>query len=208
MSIGPGRAPGPPAGTDDRATMNESKPSEAVEDAQLAERVGRAGRDQELFDPDQGRPPIDRWINRIAEVIGVAAIATIVALIFLNAVGRYAFAAPILWAEELVIALIPWLAMTGVFLSVRRRAVIRIEHFSNMMPSYVRSAVSVFSSVLASAAFVYLAFHSFDYVTLFGGDPTTYLELPTGWFTSAMLIGAAASALAFLTDIFARDTAR
>ena len=36
---------------------------------------------------------------------------------------------------------------------------------------------------------------------LFGGDPTTYLELPTGWFTSAMLIGAAASALAFMFDI-------
>ncbi|MGI9501528.1 MAG: TRAP transporter small permease [Geminicoccaceae bacterium] len=182
--------------------MNEPRPSEAGETARLAEQVGRAGRNQELHDPDAGRSPVDRWINRIAEVIGVAAIATIVALIFLNAVGRYALAAPILWAEELVIALIPWLAMTGVFLSVRRRAVIRIDHFSNMMPSQLRSALSVFGSVLASAAFVYLAIHSFDYVTLFGGDPTTYLELPTGWFTSAMLIGAVASALAFLVEIF------
>ncbi|MDH3663599.1 MAG: TRAP transporter small permease [Alphaproteobacteria bacterium] len=181
--------------------MGERKPTEAAKGEQLAERLGRAGRDQELHDPDAGRSPVDRWINRIAEVIGVAVIATIVALIFLNAVGRYAFAAPILWAEELVIALIPWLAMTGVFLSVRRRAVIRIDHFSNMMPSQLRSPLSIFGSVLASAAFVYLAIHSFDYVTLFGGDPTTYLELPTGWFTSAMLIGAAASALAFLVDI-------
>lgn len=175
--------------------------AEERDDQQLAERLGRAGRDQELHDPDHGRGPADRWINRVAEVIGVTAIATIVALIFLNAVGRYAFAAPILWAEELVIALIPWLAMTGVFLSVRRRAVIRIDHFSAMMPSRLRSAVSVFGSVLASAAFVYLAFHSFDYVKLFGGDPTTYLELPTGFFTSAMVIGAAASALAFAFDI-------
>ncbi len=182
--------------------MNETKPTEAAEAEQLAERLGRAGRDQELFDPDAGRSVADRWINRIAEVLGVAALATIVALIFLNAVGRYAFAAPILWAEELVIALIPWLAMTGVFLSVRRRGVIRIDHFSNMMPGFLRSAVSVFGSVLASAAFVYLAIHSFDYVKLFGGDPTTYLELPTGWFTSAMVIGAAASAVAFALDIF------
>lgn len=183
--------------------MNEQKVSdEEPDDPKLAERLGRAGRDQELFDPDVGRSPVDRWINRIAEVVGVAAFATIVALIFLNAVGRYAFAAPILWAEELVIALIPWLAMTGVFLSVRRRAVIRIDHFTNMMPSHLRSALSVFGSVLASAAFVYLAFHSFDYVKLFGGDPTTYLELPTGFFTSAMVIGASASALAFALDIF------
>ena len=176
--------------------------SDERDDQQLAERVSRAGRDQELFDPDRGRTPAGRWINRIAEVLGVTALATIVCLIFLNAVGRYAFAAPILWAEELVIALIPWLAMTGVFLSVRRRSVIRIDHFSNMMPGHLRSAVSVFGNVLAAAAFVYLAFHSFDYVKLFGGDPTTYLELPTGWFTSAMVIGACASALAFIFDIF------
>ena len=182
--------------------------SDERDDRQLAERLGRAGRDQELHDPDADRPAVDRWINKVAEVIGVAVIATIVALIFLNAVGRYAFSASILWAEELVIALIPWLAMTGVFLSVRRRSVIRIDHFVAMMPLGLGSALSIFGSVLASAAFVYLAIHSFDYVTLFGGDPTTYLELPTGWFTSAMLIGAAASALAFLADIFRRDRAR
>ncbi|MGI9416786.1 MAG: TRAP transporter small permease [Geminicoccaceae bacterium] len=182
--------------------MSEQRVSDERDDQRLAERLGRAGRDQELQDPDAGRAVADRWVNRIAEVLGVAAIATIVALIFLNAVGRYAFAAPILWAEELVIALIPWLAMTGVFLSVRRRSVIRIDHFLTMMPSRLRSALSVFGSMLASAAFVYLAIHSFDYVTLFGGDPTTYLELPTGWFTSAMLIGAVASALAFIVDIF------
>ncbi len=199
---------GPSAIAGDRVPMNQRKPSEAAADAQLAERLGRAGRDQELQDPDAGRSVADRWINKIAEVLGVAAIATIVTLIFLNAVGRYAFAAPILWAEELVIALIPWLAMTGVFLSVRRRSVIRIEHFLNMMPSQLRSVLSIFGSVLASAAFVYLAIHSFDYVTLFGGDPTTYLELPTGWFTSAMLIGAVASAVAFLADIYRRDRAR
>ena len=87
--------------------MNERKVSDEQGDQQLAERLGRAGRDQELHDPDTGRAVADRWVNWIAEVIGVAAIATIVALIFLNAVGRYAFAAPILWAEELVIALIP-----------------------------------------------------------------------------------------------------
>ena len=192
----------------DRVPMNELRPPDAGEDAQLAEQIGRASRDQELHDRDVGQSPVDRWINRVAEVIGVATLGTIVALIFLNAVGRYAFATPILWAEELVIALIPWLAMTGVFLSVRRRAVIRIDHFVERLPRGLRSVLSVFASVLASAAFVYLAIHSFDYVKLFGGDPTTYLELPTGWFTSAMVIGAAASALAFALDAYQTNRPR
>ncbi|NJO37853.1 MAG: TRAP transporter small permease [Rhizobiales bacterium] len=124
---------------------------------------------------------------------------------FLNAVGRYVFASAIVWAEELVIALIPWLAMTGVFLSVRRRGVIRIDYFVERLPGRVRVPVSVFASVLSAAAFVYLARYSLDYVTFFGGDLTTYLELPTGWFTSAMAIGAAASALAFIAEPFSRD---
>jgi TRAP-type C4-dicarboxylate transport system permease small subunit len=181
--------------------MTDNAAADDRDDAELAERIGRASRDQELHDPDAGRGAVDRWINRIAEVLGVAALATIVSLIFLNAIGRYAFSASILWAEELVIALIPWLAMTGVFLSVRRRRVIRIDYFVERLPQPLRAATTVFGSVLAAAAFVYLAYHSFDYVALFGGDPTTYLELPTGWFTSAMVIGAAASAIAFALDV-------
>jgi TRAP-type C4-dicarboxylate transport system permease small subunit len=173
----------------------------AAENAELAERIGQASREQELLDPDAGRSPVDRWINRVAEVLGVTALATIVSLVFLNAVGRYVFSAPILWAEELVIALIPWLAMTGVFLSVRRQGVIRIDFFVERLTSGQRAAAGVFGSILAAAAFVYLAFHSFTYVALFGGDPTTYLELPTGWFTSAMVIGSAASAIAFTLDL-------
>lgn len=178
----------------------EDRRSGETED--LGRKVDEAARQQDMYDLDAGAGLVDRIINRIAEVIGVGVLCIIVTLVFANAVGRYAAGAPLIWAEELVIALIPWLAMTGVFLSVRRRSVIRIDHFSNKMPSRLRSVVSVFGSVLAAAAFVYLAFHSFDYVKLFGGDPTTYLELPTGWFTSAMVIGAAASALAFALDIF------
>ncbi|MEZ5930439.1 MAG: TRAP transporter small permease subunit [Alphaproteobacteria bacterium] len=168
----------------------------------MAAALGRAGRDQELHDPDAGKSAVDRLVNRVAEVLGVTTLGTIVLLVFLNAVGRYVFASAIVWAEELVIALIPWLAMTGVFLSVRRRAVIRIDYFLERLPRRLRVPVSVFASVLSAAAFVYLARYSLDYLTFFGGDLTTYLELPTGWFTSAMAIGAAASALAFALDIF------
>jgi TRAP-type C4-dicarboxylate transport system permease small subunit len=167
----------------------------------LAEQVAQTTQAMELADPDAGASAIDRWINRAAEFIGVVMLATIVLLVFANAVGRYLAATPLIWAEELVIAVIPWLAMSGVFLSVRRRHVIRLDYFVAGLPERARGAINVFVAILSAAAFTGLAFYSFQYLSLFGADTTIYLHLPTGWFKSAMLIGAAAGALAFLVGL-------
>lgn len=174
---------------------------ERVGDDRLADQVGQVAQEMELADLDAGASPIDRWINRTAELIGVATLAMIVLLVFINAVGRYVWATPIIWAEELVIAIIPWLAMSGVFLSVRRRRVIRLDYFVAGLPSHLRNAINVFVAVLSAAAFTALAFYSFQFVSLFGGDTTVYLRLPTGWFKAAMLIGSVAAAVAFLVGM-------
>jgi TRAP-type C4-dicarboxylate transport system permease small subunit len=211
-----GARPGPFAASfpDESEIMTEPEPAPGpTAPENLADQVGQATQSMELADPDAGASWIDRRINQLAEAIGVAVLATIVVLIFANAAGRYLAAAPILWAEEIVIALIPWLAMCGVFLSVRRRQLISLEYFTAGMPARTRSAVGLFVAVLSAATFVYLAYYGFQYVSLFGADVTTYLQLPTGWFTSAMLVGAGAVALAFLVnacrDLKARrDTSR
>lgn len=179
--------------------MTETDDREAGDD--LAQKVEDATRALELADPDHGASPVDRWINRVAEVIGVGVLATIVILVFANAVGRYVAASPVIWAEELVIALIPWLAMSGVFLSVRRRNVIRLDYFVAGLPPTARSAVNALTSVLSAAAFTYLAFYSFQYLSLFGHDTLVYLRTPTYWFKASMMIGAVAAALAFLVGL-------
>jgi TRAP-type C4-dicarboxylate transport system permease small subunit len=181
--------------------MSQSDPApRAASNATLADQVGQVTQAMELADPDEGAPPIDRWVNRLAEVIGVAVLAAIVLLVFFNAVGRYLFASPIIWAEEIVISLIPWLAMSGVFLSVRRRAVIRLEYFTLRLPPALRTGVELFIAIVSSATFVLLAFYSFQYVTLFGYDVTTYVKAPAWLFTSSMFIGAAAVVIAFLVN--------
>jgi TRAP-type C4-dicarboxylate transport system permease small subunit len=168
--------------------------------ASLAEQVGQLNQAMELADPDLGASSLDRGINQIVEFIGIAVLATIAVLVFANAVGRYAFTSPIIWAEEIVISLIPWLAMTGIFLSVRRRQFIRLGSYTLGLPPIVRITIDLFIQVLSAATFVVVAFYSFEYFSLFGGDVTTYVNIPTGWFTSAMFIGAAGVALAFLVN--------
>ena len=164
----------------------------------LAARIGEAGRRQELADPDAGLGALDRSVNRLVEVIGVASLVAIVLTIFVNALGRYAFNTHLLWAEELVLLLLPWLAMTGTFLAVRRGTMIRIDFFFSRLPHAARQPIALAGYVVCVAMLAFLGIISMRFVELFGADPSPYLDLPTGWSTVALVVGGFATATAFL----------
>jgi len=75
---------------------------------------------------------------------------------------------------------------------------IRIEFFLDRFPPAARVAMAAFGQLLGAVMLAWLAWLGFDYVLTFGGDRTPYLALPKGLFTSALWLGAAAVALAFL----------
>src|SRR5690606_23538423 len=161
-------------------------------------------------DQDAGRLGIA--INMAAEIMGVAVLGTIVFLVFFNAFGRYAFNFSFIWGDEMVLSLLPWLGMIGMFLSIRRRQIIRIDFFVASMPKAIRQVLETFGHLAAAAAFLYLAMISFEYFQLFGGDRTVYLRIQKGWFMSAMVIGPALAAGAYLVllyqDLRARRTSQ
>ncbi|HWT29745.1 MAG TPA: TRAP transporter small permease [Propylenella sp.] len=176
-------------------------------EADLGAQMGAATKAAELSDPDLGASAIDRAINRVAEVLGVVVLVTLVGLVFANAVGRYLGGYMIVWADEIVISLMPWLGMIGMFLSIRRRQVIRIAYVVDKFPPRLGKAVLLFADVMSAAVFLYFAVISFQYVGLFGSDKTIYLRIPSGWFSSALVIGAGAAAFAYLAH-FIRDARR
>lgn len=173
----------------------------------LASRMDVATKDAELSDPDVGASGADRFVNRIAEVPGVIVLATLILLVFTNATSRYVLGYSFVWADELVISLMPWLGMLGMFLSIRRRQVIRIDYFVGKMPPALGRSVLLFADILSAAVFLYVAVISFQYLQLFGGDKTVYLRIPTGWFSSALVIGSGAAALAYAAHFY-RDFKR
>ena len=176
-----------------RKRRSRGEPSEG-----LAGRIAEASRRQELHDPDEGLGPVDRAVNRVAEIIGISALAVIVLTIFANAVGRYAFNWSIIWAEELVLLLVPWLAMTGVFLSVRRGTMIRIEYFFEKLPRALRRPLGPLGHLFSACILTFMAGISVQFVLLFGFDRALYLEIPRMYSSSALVVGGFASALAFL----------
>ena len=164
----------------------------------LSEQIAEATRNQELADPDRGLPFLDRTFNRFVEIIGAGVLCTIVGTIFVNAVSRYAFNYSFNWVEELVIYLTPWLAMTGLFLAIRRGTMIRIDHFFEKLPPRIRRPIGLFGNVVSVGILCFLGAISFNYVTLFGGDLTVHLRFFKGFSTSALMIGGFGAALAFL----------
>jgi TRAP-type C4-dicarboxylate transport system permease small subunit len=167
----------------------------AAED--LGARIGAASRQLELGDPDRGQPLADRVVNRAVELVGVSLLAGILAIIFINALTRYTLNYSFIWAEEVVIGLVPWLAVTGLFLSVRRRQMITIEFFLEKFPPAGRRLLATLADLLGAVMLAWLAWLGFNYVATFGGDATPYLALPKGLFTAALWLGSAMVALAF-----------
>jgi TRAP-type C4-dicarboxylate transport system permease small subunit len=178
--------------------MATSRPPGDDSTSDLARQVDEAARAADLAPDDGEATRFGRAINRVAEAAGVAVLAVIVSLVFFNAVGRYAFRFTFIWGDEIVLSLLPWLGMLGMFLSIRRRQVIRIDFFVASRSRAVARALEIAGSLVAAAAFVYLAVVSIQYMQFFGGDRTIYLKIQKGWFMAALVIGPALAAGAYL----------
>ncbi|RUM98136.1 TRAP transporter small permease [Pseudaminobacter arsenicus] len=165
----------------------------------LAQAITKASIEAELSNTVD-ETGIDKWINGVVEVFGVLVLAAITLLVFANAFLRYTFNSGIIWADEVVIALVPWLAMLGMFLSVRRREIIRIGFLIDRLTPRSRRLLLIVTELASTVAFGYLTIVSFSYLSLFGSDRSVYLSLSKGWFTSAMCIGAGLVCLAFLVE--------
>jgi TRAP-type C4-dicarboxylate transport system permease small subunit len=178
--------------------MPSDGPRPPQDDEDLGSRIEAATRALDFDDPDRGASRIDRAVNQLAEVAGVGVFVTIVGIVFFNAFGRYALQFTFIWGDELVLSLLPWLGMLGMFLAIRRRQVIRIDYFIGLFPPILTRTLSIVASLFAAGIFTYLAIVSIQYVSLFGSDRLLYLRLEKGWFMAAMVGGPALAAIAYV----------
>jgi TRAP-type C4-dicarboxylate transport system permease small subunit len=168
----------------------------------LSEKIDDANKRLELLDPDEGLGLADRCVNRLVEAVGVSVLVTIVVVIFANAFSRYVLNYSFSWAEELVQMSMPWLAMTGVFLSVRRGTMIKIDYFFKKIPAHYQPIIAYFGYSLNILILLSMAIVSLEFVFLFGGDEALYVSVPTGFSTSALVWGMAGAAMAYFAEFF------
>jgi TRAP-type transport system small permease protein len=155
----------------------------------------------ELADPDEGLPRADRIVNKSVEAVGVAALASVFLIVLASTLGRYFLNSPLIWAEEVALGIIPWMVAIGMFLSVRRRQLVRIDFLTRYLSRGAMQAVGLFSQVLSMGSFAYLAWSAVRYFNFFGSDLTPYLGLPKGLSSSAFVFAGVATGLAFFVGL-------
>jgi TRAP-type C4-dicarboxylate transport system permease small subunit len=152
------------------------------------------------------RAPSDmagRWtliglLSWLIESAGVVLMASLSLLVLANAMGRYFFATPLPWTEEVVSILLVWIAAIGVTLAAGRGALVGCEILtSRLRPRQARTLGRAISFVSALMMLV-VAWYAWRYMGVFGRDTTPLLDIPKSWLSGGLLAAALGMSMAFL----------
>ncbi len=81
---------------------------------------------------------LTRWIERLLAVAFVVAVC----LNFGNVIGRYGFGVTLIWADEVQIYIMIWMAFLGAVVVSWRRMHLRMDLLVKMLPAFWRKCVS------------------------------------------------------------------
>ncbi len=145
-----------------------------------------------------GRPTALGVLNWLVETAGVVLITGLSLLVLANAMGRYFFASPLPWTEEVVSILLVWIAAIGVVLAAARGALVGCEILtSRLRPTQARTLGRAISLVSALMMLI-VAWYSWRYMGIFGRDTTPLLDIPKSWLSGGLLAASLGMAAAFL----------
>ncbi|MBS9476040.1 TRAP transporter small permease [Ancylobacter radicis] len=145
-----------------------------------------------------GRIPALALLSWLVETAGVVLMAGLALLVLANATGRYFFASPLPWTEEVVSILLVWIAAIGVTLAAGRGALVGCEILtSRLRPRQARTLGRAISFVSALMMLI-VAWYAWRYMGVFGRDTTPLLDIPKSWLSGGLLAAALGMAMAFL----------
>ncbi len=159
-------------------------------------------------------PTLRFWFVRVPHVITGIIFLAAVTINIVNVVGRYVFAYPIFWAEEVLVFMVVWAVFLSAVSITFNGAHLSMDLFYAKLKSPWKQIVNVMiaSSLLATTLFA--AAQSFKVVTLYihNGTVSTAAEIPLYIPHGALLVGFSLMALAvivrfkeYLTGTFERS---
>jgi len=122
-----------------------------------------------------------------------------------NIVGRYVFARPFIWAEEVMQFLDVWAVMLGAAVITREASHLRMDALHHLASPRVRRALDLFADVVAFAVVTYVAVQSVDMIRMLTrtAQRSVIAGVPMNLMYAAILVGFGGSAV-FLVARLAR----
>jgi TRAP-type C4-dicarboxylate transport system permease small subunit len=123
-----------------------------------------------------------------------------IAINFANVLGRYAFGAPIIWAEEVLVAIMIWCVFIGAILVTWEGRHIKMDLLSVHIPAPWKYLVNALMTLGFLLVCLFVVWQSKTFVALLfeTGQQSMVARLPMGLLHLSILLGFAAMALALL----------
>ncbi|MBI3076828.1 MAG: TRAP transporter small permease [Deltaproteobacteria bacterium] len=124
-----------------------------------------------------------RLVSRLVILLRAAVGALMVSAVllnFANVIGRYVFARPFIWAEEVMQFLNVWAVMLGAAVITRDRTHLRMDAFYTLLSRPARRAVDAFINLLAVAVSAYVIVQSLAMIRMLAltGQRSVIARLP------------------------------
>src|SRR5678815_1029666 len=127
--------------------------------------------------PSPGAPGIVRWLQRRADDVAVALIATMFVSFLLQIAFRYFLDRPLGWTEEVTVLCWVWLVLWGASFVVADADEVRFDIVYNVVPAAARR---VFTIVSSAALVVLMALSlpaTWHYVAFMRREHSAYLGM-------------------------------
>lgn len=119
-----------------------------------------------------------KWPLKILEAFAAGLMAMIAILVFANATGRYLFARPLPWTEEVVLAAMVWVAGVGVVLAAFRGGMMCCDIIVARLDPGPARVFGIIISLAGTGVMAFFAYATWQFISLFGADLTPLLRMP------------------------------
>lgn len=147
-----------------------------------------------------------RWKFRgrlqwLVETAAIVLLVFLVGLVLANSLGRYLFASPLPWTEEVVTALLMWLGALGITIGALNNELISCAIWTRRLTGISKRALATGQSVFSVIAVAIVGFLAWRYLGIFGADRTPILGISKAVAISGILATCAGLGIAFLLNI-------
>lgn len=143
-----------------------------------------------------------RFFEKLLSFITAAALATIVALVFINVVMRYVLNSGLTWSEEIAVNLFVWVIFLGAILAGLEGRHIRIDLLTSNLPVFWQKVFFVVSSLCALFALGVLFVGGIGVTRVAHGNISGATGIPFSYVCVAVIVGAACLAVITVFDVY------
>lgn len=133
-------------------------------------------------------PKAWRVLDIANEAAGFLMLLTTIVVVFLAVLGRYVFAIPLPWTEEVARFAFIWLAFIGLSVAERHNAHFRISYFVDRLPDRPKSWIFVFNELVVFSVLATLLVEGIRFSAMGMQGLSSVMELPLHYIYMALPI--------------------